>query len=283
MFVPPYQLEELKFAYCIHVYYRWHTYCRLPHPGMMQITPAQLESERPDVRILNLKVKPTEVALLASLHPGCSVSVGASKIKGAVCQLTRKLEEDAGREKTAGDGYFACTVGKRTSQELDRYLDTQAAHHGYDRQVNAPVLIRAWPDDRSAAVRQAHHTATDVRWHFVFSTWDRKGTFTQQAAGEVVRAWESRVSCDRVRLIKVSFLPDHVHLAIRTHPAIVPAALVTELLNSSQELMVQEFSSLMIRTGNPRIWKPGAYIGTVGDLVSGQTRAYLEGWSRRPA
>jgi hypothetical protein len=45
--------------------------------------------------------------------------------------------------------------------------------------------------------------------------------------------------------------------------------------------MVARFSDLLIRTGNPRVWKPGAYLGTVGDLSKRQLLAFLDGWKRR--
>lgn len=281
MHLQPYQLDELKFAYCLHVYFRWHTYWRRSQPGLAQITPALIEAERPDIRILKLKANETDLALLASLRPSHSVSIAASKIKGAVSKIARQIAHDDGKHKTVGDGYFACTVGPRTSAELDRYLESQASHHGYDRQVNAPVFVRTWKDDPEEGSLQAHHAATQVQWHFVFCTWNRKGTFTRDASEQVVRHWESCIANPQIRFIKVSFLPDHVHLALRVHPEIVPGKLVPEFLNSAQELMVAEFPNMLIRTGNRRMWKPGAYLGTVGNLSNRQLLAYLDQWHRR--
>ena len=39
----------------------------------------------------------------------------------------------------------------------------------------------------------------------------------------------------RFVLLKVSFLPDHVHVAVRVHPSVAPAVLVAELMNSDNE------------------------------------------------
>ena len=280
MQMQPYELDELEFAYCSHVYYRWHTHWRKAQPGLARITPCQIQAERPDVHILELESSESELALLASLRPSDSVSSAASKLKGGTSKIVRQMDKIDSREKILGEGYFACTTGPRTSEELNRYLDQQGQHHGYNKRANPPVYVRTWPAPNLHDL-QANRSRTVVRWHFVFSTWDRKGTFTAEAAEATLDRWEDLLSRVRFRFLKASFVPDHIHLAIQTHPAVVPAQLVPEFLNSSQDLMLEQFDDLIIRTGYPRVWKPSAYIGTVGDLANGQIQAYLRNWGRR--
>jgi len=277
----PYHADELNFAYCCHVYYRWHTYRRHPHYGLGQITAEQLEVRYPDVHILDLEAGDQELVLMASVRPTDSVSTAASKLKGATSKTIRTIEEITRPEKVVGGGYFACTVGPSTSAELDRYLERQSRHHGYEDRVNPPVWGRTWAESgHEADSLEASHSRTIVRWHVVFSTWNRKGTFTAPAAEAVTHCWADLAEALRLRFIKVSFLADHAHLAIRSHPAVVPADVVLQLLNSSQDLMVQNFPGDLLRTRNPRVWKPGAYIGTVGDLTNRHIRSYIRSWQR---
>ena len=279
MHVEPYHLEDLKFAYCCHVYYRWHTHRRKPIHAMSTITSEQIEAERPQVHILNLEVSnnAVELALLASLLPTDSIAIAASKIKGGVSKiLTRQIGEHT---KKLATGYFAATAGPRASDELYKYLDRQSHRHGYDKRADPPVYVRTWPNGTHDIQRlQANHSRSMVRWHLVLATWNRRGTFSKRAAAAIVDRWEELSGDLRFLFHKVSFLPDHVHLAVRTHPAVVPANLVLKFLNSSQELMKDRFDDLLIRTGNPRVWKPSAYIGTYGDLANTQVQAYLKDW-----
>jgi len=67
-------------------------------------------------------------------------------------------------------------------------------------------------------------------------------------------------------LIKVSFVPDHAHIALRAHP---------ELMNSAQE----EIRGALIPARVERLWQPSLYIGSYGDLASPQIRKYIEQWS----
>jgi len=144
------------------------------------------------------------------------------------------------------------------------------------------LYLRTWPaSSQGDAEVQANHSRTIVRWHLVFSTWNRKGVFSAEAAKAVADIWDSQFHRRRVHFRKVSFLPDHVHLAIHTRPSVIPADEVLELLNSFQKLIFESFGSLLIATANRRVWKPIAYVGTYGDLSNRQVQAYLRNW-RRP-
>jgi REP element-mobilizing transposase RayT len=281
MHLQPYTLDELRFAYCCHVYYRWHTYYRRPLPTLRALTKEHLMAEHPEVHILNFDASDQELVLLASIRPSDSVSSVASKLKGATSKTLRRLMNLDRSEKLLGGGYFACTTGANTAADIDRYLENQSQHHGYDRSVNPPVWTHTWPTESADEFAlQAHHSFTRLRWHIVLSTWNRNGTFTRAAAEAVTRHWETLVDSQGIEFLKVSWVADHVHVAIRSHPAVVPEKMVLVLLNASQELMAERFESLLIHTGNPRLWKPGGYVGTYGDLANTEIQAYLRRWRR---
>ena len=77
---------------------------------------------------------------------------------------------------------------------------------------------------------------------------------------------------------KVSFVPDHVHLAVRTHPTQSPGAIIVALMNAAQELMWTEFADSVIQARVERLWQPGAYLGSYGDLESAKIAAYVRRW-----
>ncbi len=44
--------------------------------------------------------------------------------------------------------------------------------------------------------------------------------------------------------------------------------------------MGDKFDGLLIRAGVPRLWKPGAYVGSYGDISKDHVRNYLRKWGR---
>jgi REP element-mobilizing transposase RayT len=83
----------------------------------------------------------------------------------------------------------------------------------------------------------------------------------------------------RFALLKVSFLPDHVHVALRSHPGVPPADLVVELMNAAQWVIFERFAKAVIQARVERLWQPSAYIGSYGDLASPQISKYIHNWA----
>ena len=129
---------------------------------------------------------------------------------------------------------------------------------------------------------RASHAVTVLQFQMVLSTWKRQGAFSR-AAGEIVASCWRRLAETRPLVIeKVSFVPDHVHLAVRAHPSTSPAEFVVELMNASQERMWNDFADLVIEGGVDRLWQPSAYIGSYGDLESRKTAGYVRNWEADP-
>ncbi len=174
MYLEPYSLDELRFAYCCHVYFRWHTHWRRRHPALAHITAASIQQRRPDIHILNLKSSQNELAVLASLRPTHSVSIASSKLKGAVSKIVRQADKVPLEDKVVGDGYFACTSGPSTLQELHAYLENQSQHHGYDERPQPPTYVRSWKVDHFEKELQGKRSVTSICWHLAFSTWAQR-------------------------------------------------------------------------------------------------------------
>lgn len=108
------------------------------------------------------------------------------------------------------------------------------------------------------------------------STHRRRGILGSREGQQIAAEWHSLQNRLRIALTKVSFLPDHVHVAFQAHPAVSPASIAAAFMNSAQEVVAQE----MIQAGLERLWEPSAYLGSYGDLASPQIRRYIENWQR---
>jgi len=127
---------------------------------------------------------------------------------------------------------------------------------------------------------KAKHAVTHLQHHMVLATWRRKGVFGRQAGEDVAGCWKNLLSDKPAALVKVSFVPDHVHVALRVHPAVSPAGLILQLMNSAQELMWSTFADSVIRAGVARLWQPSAYLGSYGDVESSRVSSYVKQWKK---
>jgi REP element-mobilizing transposase RayT len=281
----PYQLEELSFAWCYRLYCRWQTHRRQPFAALTDLNAETLSSllEPYSIHVLEASAEPTEAKMLASLLPNDTVSTCVAKTKGRVSKWLREQLELQEPRKLLSRGYFACTAGKSTAEAVEQYLDAQGDHHGYASRANPPVFVQSSPltpaDEQRLA---AQHAVTDLRFHLVLATWRRKGVFGRAEGESITARWRAMQDELSMALEKVSFVPDHVHLAIHIHPRVSPAKLVVALMNAAQELCWGQHETSVVRAGVERLWQPSAYIGTYGDLESAKIAACIRRWEQQP-
>jgi len=285
MFIQPYQLEELQFAWCYRVYYRWQTHRARPQPALRGLDRETLDSmlQPYDIHVLEASSSETDVKVLVSLLPTETVAACAGKMKGRVSKWLREQLDprQPAKEKLLSRGYFACTTGKSTAAAVDQYLDNQGEHHGYASRVRPPVFVERYPLTSADEGRLcANHAVTILQFHVVLATWKRKGVFGQAAAEATADGWRRMQGQHQMAIEKVSFVPDHAHVAVRAHPSRSPAEIVVALMNSSQERMWGDFSEPVIRAGVERLWQASAYIGSYGDLESAKIGAYVRRWEQ---
>ena len=91
------------------------------------------------------------------------------------------------------------------------------------------------------------HAVTVLRFHVVLSTWRRNGVFGRAEAEAVADCWRKVQGQCPLFIEKVSFVPDHVHLAIWSHSNFSPAKAVVTLMNAAQELMWRNFANCVIK------------------------------------
>jgi REP element-mobilizing transposase RayT len=281
MLLQPYHLEELRFATCFRVYYRWRTHRACAVPALRKLGRETLDALLRDygIHILEASAGETDARVLASLLPSESVASCASKMKGRVSKWLNDQFMQATKEKLLSRGYFACTTGKSTEDAVLAYLDLQGEHHGYESRPLPPVFVATFaPTDSDEERLNAAHAVTVLRFHIVFSTWGRRGVFGRMEAEAIAASWREVEKQLPVFIEKVSFVPDHVHIAVHTHPGLSPAQIVLALMNAAQELMWTEFSDSVIQVRAERLWQPGAYIGSFGSLESAKISAYVRTW-----
>ena len=274
-----YQPHELRFAFCYRVYLRWRTHRGTHHPFLAKLERRVLDDlvRVYDIRVLQCASSETDLLCIVSLLPTESISSCASKLKGRVSKwLREKLHLDQPVDLLS-KGYFGCTIGKSRSRTVERYLSTQAEHHGYDQRKLPPVFVEQYhlsAEDKSRV--SAKHSVVVAQFHLVLSTLKRRGILGSKEGRKIATEWRRLQHQLRIAFIKVSFVPDHVHVAFRVHPAVSPLNITVALMNSAEEVMQQE----MIQAGLERLWQPGGYLGSYGDFASPQIRKYIENWSR---
>lgn len=276
-----YDAGSLKVAYCHRLVLHAQTHCRQPQPLLEKISRDRLAATLApySLHLLDLGADDTDLICQLSLPPGESVATAASKCKGRLSKWLRSTLGLAGPDQLLGKGYLAYTVGDTTTDAVAGYLEGQGDHHGYTRRPLPPVFVETFCQGNTACL-EAAHSVTLLRYHLVFGTAYRKGIFTQTEARGVLAAWHSMETQGQFSLLKVSFVPDHVHLAVQTHPAVKPLALATELMNMAQTVMFEQFPEIIIRYGSNRLWENGCYIGSFGDVTSRAVQAAIRRWQQ---
>jgi REP element-mobilizing transposase RayT len=280
MQLQPYSPEELNFAYSYRVYFRTRTHRRSPNADLQRLSSETFRDllKPYGINLLELATSSTEIRLLLSLTPSESVAVASSKWKG---RLSKWLTEQGSNTsaKHLARGYFAITSGASTAEAISGYLDQQGEHHGYADRARPPTFVCSCPaTPESESLLTADHAVTRLRFHIVLATWQRRGVFGQAAAQAVSECWQALQTECRVQIDKLSFVPDHVHLALTLHPAATPAEVITMLMNAAQDIIWRRFDREVIQAGVERMWQPSAYVGSFGDLTSNAIGAYVRQW-----
>lgn len=268
-----YTSDELKFAYAYHAYLHWQTYRNRPCIALQTLHRDTVDdfASRYSIHVLECQASSRGLRLLVSLRPDAAVAAADGKLKGQTAKWLR--EQSNGR---FARGYFACTTGKSTAAQVDAYLSAQAEHHGYSKRARPPVYVKTFAlaaDDERRL--QPPNARAVLQFHFVLASRFRRGVFSDRSGPEVTKAWRALEQKHKFALLKVSFVPDHVHLAVRAHPSVAPAEIAVALMNSAQGVMWRDFQADVIRARLEQLWQPAVYIGSFGDLATPQIEAYL--------
>ena len=229
-----------------------------------------------NIRVLECVTNKTDLRCIVSLKPVEPISACASKMKGRVSKWLRQELNLTDLQPLLSKGYFACTTGKTRSKVVERYLSLQGEHHGYSNRILPPIFVEQYRLGAEVESRiSPRHAMVIAKFHLVFSTTWRRGIIGSAQGRRIAEAWLKIQPELQIALIKVSFVPDHVHVALRSHPSVSPASITAGLMNAAQQVMQVE----LIEAGVSRLWMNSAYVGSYGDLSSAQIRKFIEDWN----
>lgn len=275
-----YTPAELHFAWCNRILIRCRSHRCRPIAQLDSLTTEILaDLLKPyGIHLLEFAKASNEFQAMLSLTPNESTSTAASKTKGRISKWLSSQQPDSSERPKLARGYFAVTLGEPVSESIEHYLGQQSEHHGYDRRARPPVYVQSFTHtDEERRMLATDHASTVLRYHFVLATWYRRGVFTDETGRLVTERWRD---LQRGYLIdKVSFVPDHVHLALTLHPVQSPASVVATLMNAAQEMMWDRYGHVLIQSAVERLWQPSAYIGSFGALSSKAIKSYMHRWS----
>ncbi len=171
MLIQPYHTDELKFAWCYQVFFRWRTWRRVPVPSLAGLTAESLNPrlEQYQVRLLEYGSDALDIRALVSLQPQESTATAASKNKGQLCKAVG--EQVSSNQKSFTRGYAVTSLKfhivlatwKRQgvfTAEVARAIDA----HWRDQQARLRVVFDKFflPDHVHIAV-EVHPTASPAR------------------------------------------------------------------------------------------------------------------------
>ena len=284
MLLQPYSADQLRVAWCNRLFLRCRTHRNNPIDLVASLSSASLEKllEPYGIHLLELVTTSTEFQVMLSLKPCESASTAASKTKGRVSRWLSEQMPHATSDIKLAKGYFAVTLGAPESKSIADYLDAQSEHHGYDQRPRPPVFVQSFEySDVERVLLATDHAATSLRYHVVLATWYRRGVFADESAAAVTARWRELRS--GFLIDKVSFVADHVHIALTVHPTRSPIAVVESLMNVSQEYMWNRHADVVIQSAVERLWQPSAYLGSFGTLSGKAIKSYMHRWSTSQA
>lgn len=277
----PYELRELTFAYCYRVYLRWRTHKNQARPELARLDQPTLDqiTQPYGIRVLEANCDEKNVLVLASLEPGESVSGCAGKLKGQTSKWLREALALEAPANLVSKGYFACSVGKSNAKAVEDYLSKQPSHHGYEGRAHPPVFVREYRlTDSEEARFHPKHARAIIQLHVVLATLGRAGVFGAETGEALAEHWTRLGEQNKFGFVKVSFVPDHAHLAMRVHPTVSPAGMVLGLMSSAQEFMFENYREELLRAKVNRLWEPSAYFGSYGSLEAPKVAKYIQDW-----
>lgn len=274
--------QHLEAAYQLHFYLCFKTHYLRPLFAGSEVQ-AAISSAVEDVcnrhryHLLDTQLSADHLRLLLSLKPEQTVSRAVQMLKG---NLSRQFSAAypsvlaSHRTKTPwAEGYFARSSGKADISTVRRYVEDQAAHHGY-RGAWTSALAYSNPSFRSPAFH-FDHCVCILAYHIVLVTKFRTPLFDDHIAPGL---FDHIVAIGNKRGFAVDRLgvaPDHLHLVIEGRPDFSIADCALALANNTRHWMEQRYWGVLKQTGCWDVWQPSFYAGTVGEYSTAQIRRFL--------
>jgi REP element-mobilizing transposase RayT len=272
------RFNDLNSAYQLHYYFCSHTRWNksvLTEEVRKQFD-AHLKSicEHENYHLLRYSVYPTNFRLLFSLRPEHQIDRVANKIKA---NLSKKLHEDfptLGPPPLWGRGYLVRSIGRKRQEAVAGYIAKQKEHHGYQnsRLITSYETKAKLPDFWSR-----NHVKYNLTYHIVIVTQNRKPIFDVDSGKVVVAKWLEDARKNNVIISRLKLMPDHAHLMVHLIPTLSVLKCVEMLLNSSFEVMNNQFGGVLKLHDALNVWEHSFYAGTLGTVTTAQVDRFLAG------
>ena len=112
-----------------------------------------------------------------------------------------------------------------------------------------------------------------LNYHFVFIPKRRKKVLVGNIA---LRLQE--IICDvcnenRIKIIALEIMPDHVHLFLNAKPTDDPATIIRKIKGRASHHLRKEFPELL---KIPTLWTPSYFVSTAGNICTETVKRYIE-------
>ena len=260
MYLDP--LNTISWAYQLHYYLCFRTRTRQSLPTNLTDVLVEI-CERHDYHLLKSQLYPDHVRMLMSLKP-------TQRISDAILKLKSNSSPSAGFWQR---GYLARSVGRVRIATIKSYIDGQAEHHGYASRVLPPVFrYRA----KEPVALRGKHSSFELSHHLVFATRYRLGVFDLALGRNLTSYWLRVASLRDFAIDRVTVVPDHIHLLVRTVPKMSVEECALSLMNNGQYFVGKYAPEVLVQAGIDGLWQPSAYAGTTGKVTTALVKKFLD-------
>jgi REP-associated tyrosine transposase len=272
-------IKFIESAYRLHFYLAFKTHYLRPlfaDQEVQAVITRGVEDvcSRHGYHLLDSRTSDDHLRVLLSMKPKQTVSRAVQMLKGNLSRaFSVEFPELLTRYHTKSpwaEGYFARSSGKADLEATRRYLENQAAHHGYLGGWTSALAYRN-PHFRSPAFQFAHWVCL-LNYHLVLVTKFRTAVFDEHIAPGL---FEYIVAVGRKRGFAISLMPDHIHLAIESRPDVSIADCALSLVNNIHHWMEKHYWGVLKETGCWDVWQSSFYAGTVGEYSTAQIGKFL--------
>jgi putative transposase len=265
----------INWAYQLHYYLSFRTHRRRAHfaDPVCAEKLAEIVAEicqRHDYHLLESKTHADHFRCLLSLRPEHDLSTVIGKIKA---NSARECGLQIGIAAPLwARGYLARSVGRVSISAVKQYIEHQAEHHGYSKRHKPPVYrYRAeHPSELSAA-----HSIFDLNHHLVVSTRYRASVFDSMLGQELGEYWLRVATKYGFAIDRITVVPDHAHLLLRTLPKLSVETCVLALMNNGEFFIRQNYPLALTNERIDQLWQPSAYVGACGEVSTALVKAWL--------
>ncbi len=252
----------LSWAYQLHYYLCFRTRSRNALMSPKLIDTLNEICDRHNYNVLRLKTYPDHLRCLLCLQPTQKISKVISTLKA-----NSSPEPDFWQR-----GYLARSVGNVRIATVKEYIEQQSTHHGYNSRLLPPVF--SYRADQPLTLT-AQHASFELNHHLAFATRYRVGVFDSRLGEMLSRYWLTVASKRGFAIDRISVVPDHIHLLVRTIPRMSIEECALSLLNNGQYFVSKHEPKAIVRAGIDGLWQPSAYAGTTGKVTTALLKEFL--------